>query len=369
MAKNKSRVDMWLCRGEEIFSKKSLRNFQIETVDVLERMDNTRGRFSTLVNLPTGAGKTRIALCFCLDVLNRGARVIWIADRIALLEQAIGEFARYHSEKDYKYQLIGGQGRKVDKAKGEGFLKGESLSGVRGDTDIIFASVGTIAGAAEKEYKEFRDWINRSQDNEKKLYVIYDEAHHIGALKVYDFFESLICKPSENVRDDRIHYGVARFGIVGFTATVYRGDKYLDVFLEWFKDGYNHESKEFYHIKSEYGDPDLALGESVKWNRIAVVDLKELLNGYKGELPVLVKPEIIRVSEYENGKPKSMECEMEYLADRISRHYKKWGKTAVIVCDKTQAKKLTEILGEKGVGCFPYISGGNSEIPGQTARY
>lgn len=55
---------------------------QKDTVTILQRMENTYSNFSTVVNLPTGTGKTRIAINFCDESLKKGnAKVLWLADK------------------------------------------------------------------------------------------------------------------------------------------------------------------------------------------------------------------------------------------------------------------------------------------------
>jgi len=47
-----------------------------------------------LVALPTGAGKTDVAVGYILDRMaaDRQVRVIWVADQVSLLEQAAERF-------------------------------------------------------------------------------------------------------------------------------------------------------------------------------------------------------------------------------------------------------------------------------------
>lgn len=61
-----------------------LRKYQKETLEVIEQMESQYGNFSTVVNIPTGGGKTAIAIEFCKNVLNKKNtnRVLWLADRV-----------------------------------------------------------------------------------------------------------------------------------------------------------------------------------------------------------------------------------------------------------------------------------------------
>lgn len=320
------------------------RDYQKQTIEILREM-NKKDRFSTLVNIPTGGGKTAIATNFCMEVLRKGSKVLWMADRISLLEQAIGAFKDVYDESEYSFQLI---------CSSSETYPCDSVEDIDVNSDILFCGVGTLAGVSEKECEAFRRWIEVAQGNGNKLYIIYDEAHHIGASCACTLFEVLIGEMADR------RYPVDRFGLVGLTATVYRADKYLDVFHAWFKDGYDNGLEDHVAVNTKYGDYD-AFEECVKDdsynNRIALVGIRELLYGKE---PVLIAPKMIKVEEFENGRPEK-DSEMLYLADRIYKHHRDWGKTVVFVSNKEDADKLVELLEAKGVASFSYISGDKSD--------
>ena len=54
--------------------------------------------------------------------------------------------------------------------------------------------------------------------------------------------------------DVEAFYEISKFAIIGLTATVYRGDRFIDKFKAFFKDGYNKEKDILYHSKSQYGE-------------------------------------------------------------------------------------------------------------------
>ena len=47
---------------------------QAEIADVLDKMEAEYGNFSTIVNVPTGGGKTKIAIDFCRKALYTGKK-------------------------------------------------------------------------------------------------------------------------------------------------------------------------------------------------------------------------------------------------------------------------------------------------------
>lgn len=309
-----------------------LRPYQEDCISKLNILDK-KDKFSTIVSLPTGGGKTVIGIKFCLDRMKKGHKILWLADRVKLLDQSIEKFNQYELGSNISYQLIC---RNVNSV-----FEISRVAEINPDTQILFASVGSITAVADGKSNEFDKWIEASQEDNKKLYIIYDEAHHIGANEIQKFFSCLFTDGKD------IKYSVDRFGMVGLTATVFRNDRYLDVFNAWFKDGFIGDKQ--ICITSPYGEEK----ESEKNNRIEVITLSELVKkGY------LVKPDIYKVDEFQDGMP---EDEMKYLADRISKYSGDWGKTIVFVKSKRQAMQLGMLLCDNKIPCFVYISNNNLE--------
>lgn len=309
-----------------------LRPYQEDCISKLNILDK-KDKFSTIVSLPTGGGKTVIGIKFCLDRVKEGHKILWLADRVKLLDQSIEKFNQYELGSNISYQLIC---RNVNSV-----FEISRVSEINPDTQILFASVGSITAVADGKSNEFDKWIEASQEDNKKLYIIYDEAHHIGANEIQKFFSCLFTDGKD------IKYSVDRFGMVGLTATVFRNDRYLDVFNAWFKDGFIGDKQVC--ITSPYGEEK----ESEKNNRIEVITLSELVKkGY------LVKPDIYKVDEFQDGMP---EDEMKYLADRISKYSGDWSKTIVFVKSKRQAMQLGMLLCDNKIPCFVYISNNNLE--------
>ena len=73
---------------------RQLYEHQEEAVKKLDAMDK-KGEFRTLLVLPTGGGKTLTAAHWLLrNAVDKGKKILWIAHRHLLLEQAAEAFAR-----------------------------------------------------------------------------------------------------------------------------------------------------------------------------------------------------------------------------------------------------------------------------------
>jgi superfamily II DNA/RNA helicase len=70
-----------------------------------------------------------------------------------------------------------------------------------------------------------------------------------------------------------------------------------------------------------------------------------------------MKPTIIRVDDFEKGMPINDNEAMDYLAEKVKKHYKseKWNKTIIFVDGKPNATELCRKL-NKSVPCFVYTS-------------
>ncbi len=167
---------------------------------------NKKKDFSGLLVLPTGAGKTMTAAYWLLkNATNKGKRILWIAHRYLLLEQAAETFVinSYRQASDgsdfladrlsYKYRIISG---KHDKPKD-----------IKGDEDILICGKDSII----KNPESLAHWIKGNE-----LYLVIDEAHH----SVARTYQQII----ENVRSFAARQNTS-VKILGLTATPYRTDE------------------------------------------------------------------------------------------------------------------------------------------------
>lgn len=149
-----------------------------------------------LLVLPTGGGKTLTATYWLMkSVLDSGGKVLWIAHRHELLNQALNAFERvcYQDlsphKQEYRYRVISGQ---HDKAVH-----------IRPEDDILIASKSSLAHDLSHIRKK---WI---EGNKGHICMVIDEAHHAPASE----YRKLIQTMRESGGD---------FRLLGLTATPFR---------------------------------------------------------------------------------------------------------------------------------------------------
>lgn len=154
--------------------------------------------FKGLLVLPTGGGKTLTAARWISEnILDKGIKVLWLAHRHELLEQAKRTFTAILAYKDFfknknefKWRIISGIH--------------DMAMNIKPDDDIIFASKDSV-----KSERSFNYLKNNFLKGQGEIFLVIDEAHHAPA-KTY---RKLI---------ERIENNVPKFRMLGLTATPIR---------------------------------------------------------------------------------------------------------------------------------------------------
>ncbi len=140
---------------------------QKRAMECLDKM-NTASSYSTLVVLPTGGGKTYTASTWLLkNALDRKKKILWIAHRQMLLDQAAESFQKFSFAEvmphisSFSFRIVSGStshDRTVD---------------ILPSDDLLIVSKDSIGRNIER----LNSWLQ----GEKELYLIIDEAHHSTA--------------------------------------------------------------------------------------------------------------------------------------------------------------------------------------------
>lgn len=304
---------------------------------------NKRDSFSTLVVLPTGGGKTFTATSWLLtNAVDKNIKVLWIAHRQMLLDQALQGFDRntlltYLPNKTrYNYRIISGNHPKHDR-----------VSDIRKDDDVIIASKDSLT----RNLQALDVWL----ENEETVFMVIDEAHHSTAKsyrKIIEYVKSKI----KNTK------------IIGLTATPIRTIKEEEGLLtNIFND---HISENNMPVHDEH-----TLGICYE------IGLTDLIKGGYLAKPVPVEPktdfnfegilgaEDLKTINKTGYLPPEIE---EELADNAARnrmivnHYlenrDKYGKTLIFAINRLQAASLHSLFKDKGIRTDFVISGGIDDV-------
>lgn len=183
----------------------------MENLDII----NKSGSFSTLVVLPTGGGKTYTASTWLLkNALDQKKKVLWIAHRQMLLDQAAESFQKYAFKEviphvsSFTYRIISGSNshdRAVDIQKNDQVL-------------IISKD------SAGRNLHLLAPWL----EGEQEIFLVVDEAHHSTAKtyrKVIDYVKQFV--PSVK--------------LIGLTATPFRtAEAEQGLLAKIYSDGISH---------------------------------------------------------------------------------------------------------------------------------
>ncbi len=130
------------------------------------------GPLGALLVLPTGGGKTYTAMRFlCTGPLSGGHKVLWLAHTHHLLEQAVEELEKHVG-------LIQ-EPKKALTARVLSSMPGHcKVREVRATDDVLVATIQTIAMAHKDHHPALERFLSAAG---KKLFVVFDEAHHSPA--------------------------------------------------------------------------------------------------------------------------------------------------------------------------------------------
>jgi len=188
---NKNAATVDVAKGK---NPKSLYQHQEEAMMKISEQ-NQKTDFSAIVVLPTGAGKTLTAVYWLLkNAVNKHKKVLWLAHRHLLLEQAaesfvLNSYSNLLSERlNYNYRIVSG-------------IHDKPVN-IQDDDDVLICGKDSII----KNLPALEKWIGKGD-----IYVVVDEAHH-AVSRTYRKIIDFVKQSASHVK------------MLGLTATPYRTD-------------------------------------------------------------------------------------------------------------------------------------------------
>ena len=176
----------------------NLYKHQEEAIEKLHAtiIKTNKNPFAGLLVLPTGGGKTLTAAYWLAkNFLDKDKKILWIAHRHELLEQAKLTFHErlafkdiFVSKKSFNYRIISG-------------IHDKPIN-IKSSDDILISSKDSLNAGFDHLYN---NWLKGN----KEIFLVVDEAHHATA-KTYR-------KLIKNLKDK-----VEQFRMIGLTATPFR---------------------------------------------------------------------------------------------------------------------------------------------------
>ena len=180
----------------DVMSGIELYPHQRDAIRAMDKAILNTNDYAGLLVLPTGGGKTLTATYWLMNaLLDRGKKIIWLAHRHELLNQARRSFEKVcytditKSNPSYNWRIISGQHDKPVH--------------IKPNDDIIIASKTSL----RRGFSYLLDnWLLANRDN---VFMVIDEAHHAAASEYRDLING--------VRANTNH-----FKLLGLTATPFR---------------------------------------------------------------------------------------------------------------------------------------------------
>ena len=327
---------------KKVTNKRDLYEHQKNAMKNLDIM-NRNNSYSTLVVLPTGGGKTYTAAVWLLrNAIDRNKKILWIAHRQTLLDQAAETFkTNPYSEfipniSSFKYRIISGE------------TKHDRTIDIEKDDNLLIVSKDSIG----RNLKALDKWLK----GEDELFFIVDEAHHSTAKtyrKVIDYVKGKV----RNVK------------LIGLTATPFRtADNEQGLLSKIYTDGvengvlvhnckgiaYQISLKELINkqILSQPVIESYNTGEEFG-QYLGIKDLETIQN-----LDIL--PEDLAQKMIDNAERN------KFIAEMLANNKEKYGQTIVFALNRDHAIALTTAFEEAGIKSGFVISSVRDAVTGVT---
>lgn len=293
------------------FQKNALNHFS----DWYERYKSQSGDVGEILFLPTGAGKTHVAIRFlCTKPLSDGYKVLWLAHTHHLLEQAFYSFEKHLGQITEPRKTLGV--RVVSGTKGH-----FKIHAISPKDDVIIATLQTITKAYNESHPALLKFLDSAKE---KIFVVFDEAHHAAAPS----YRRLILNLRERY---------PKMYLLGLTATPYSKKE------GWLAKIFPQNFKQFISASELMAQGILAKPNPVQVKTDIVPDFdereyKKWISSFQDRLPENIITEL---------------AENETRNLKIAKHYKenaeKYGKTIIFADRWYQCEVISEFLKEQKI--------------------
>ncbi|WP_024614494.1 DEAD/DEAH box helicase family protein [Clostridium sp. Ade.TY] len=320
LVKNKNAGMVKITKGE---TKRKPYPHQIEAMKALSAEVENKEDYKGLLVLPTGGGKTLTAVQWILkNAINKKSKVLWIAHRHELLDQALKSFIDNSysnlvpNRTFYNYRIISG--------------KNDRPVNIKSYDDIIIASKDSLRSGIKYLIK---NWVKVSKED---IFIVVDEAHHAVAKGYVKILKEVEKEAKGKVR------------IIGLTATPFRtSEDEKGALKKIFKDDITYGIDLRKLINTEILSQPIFIEEKTKIDMSLDLSLKQL-NFIKNSD---VLPENIAKFIAEN-KDRN-----RFIVDHYIKNKDKYGKTIVFAVNQMNAIALKSIFEKYGVKADYVISG------------
>ncbi len=344
----------------KIGEESSMFNYQADAIDNLEILDKTYKKYRTLVVVPTGGGKTRIAVKYLLkNVLSKdGGKVLWMCERLSLLTQAHESFTKLATTGNLNDSAISEITAHVFSSEDTSFKDVEDTQNMQ----MIFATRQTLCnmfGFKETEKKDqnsrkdsnkeiidiegkIDDSFSKWLDSAESLTVIIDEAHHA----IGDDYRNIIRAINTECAEKSVHF-------IGLTATPKNtGETGIEeVFLHGIENG-KASDKTCYACRVSINE--LIAKEYLSKPFLAHVDAPLEKEAYLDKIVETYQAGVFALTlkgVSENGELSKKKVNTKAVSDG-----KSFGQTVIFVDSRESSIKLWEKFRNKGVDCGLSIS-------------
>lgn len=298
---------------------------QKEAMKALDLLDREPS-FSTMIVLPTGGGKTYTAVNWLLRrAVAKRKKVLWIAHRHLLLDQAASSFADYAFEqmmpgiRSFRYRIVSGQSEHKQAAS------------ISFDDDVIVASKDSLRSKLDK----VESWLS----NESEAYLVVDEAHHATAKTYRNLIEAM-------------QRAIPHLKVIGLTATPFRTlEKEQGLLSKIFKDGVSKGRvvKGDVGIAYQIGLQDLINSFILARPHIDTCDTNESFGETLDDEQIELMRRFDRIPEHVAKKMAESSSRNQLIVRTYAENREKYGKTILFAIDIAHAVALQSLFERAGV--------------------